>query len=161
VDYPIPDLLQMTGFANRPPGLPGSGNQDQDEDQDRASTCVILCHAPKKDFLVKFLRDPLPVESHLNLFLHDHLNAEIVTKTVESKQDAVDYITWTFLYRRLTQNANYYNIQVRRAAWQSCYSLYAFISQAARPPVVPLARLRLMADPDRPPPCPLPHCRPR
>lgn len=69
-----------------------------------------MCHAPRKEYYKKFLFEPLPVESHLDHFLHDHLAAEIVTRTVQNKQDAVDYLTWTFYYRRLTQNPNYYNM---------------------------------------------------
>ncbi|CAM9119339.1 unnamed protein product [Ectocarpus fasciculatus] len=98
VDYSITDVMQMVGCACRP--LAGDDN----------GVCVILCHAPKKEYLKKLLNDPLPVESHLDHVIHDHLNAEIVTKTVENKQDAVDYLTWTFLYRRLTQNPHYYNL---------------------------------------------------
>ncbi|KAJ7515551.1 hypothetical protein O6H91_22G017500 [Diphasiastrum complanatum] len=97
-DYPITDLLQMMGRASRPL-------------VDSSGKCVILCHAPRKEYYKKFLYEPFPVESHLDHFLHDHLNAEVVVRTIENKQDAVDYLTWTFMYRRLTQNPNYYNLQ--------------------------------------------------
>lgn len=49
-----------------------------------------MCQSSKKDFFKKFLYEPLPVESHLDHCLHDHFNAEIVTKTIENKQDAID-----------------------------------------------------------------------
>ncbi|XP_037076641.1 LOW QUALITY PROTEIN: putative U5 small nuclear ribonucleoprotein 200 kDa helicase, partial [Pollicipes pollicipes] len=97
-DYPITDVLQAVGRANR--------TRD-----DHDSKCVLLCQSSRKDFYKKFLYEPIPVESHLDHTLHDHFNAEIVTKTIENKQDAVDYLTWTFLYRRMAQNPNYYNLQ--------------------------------------------------
>jgi len=97
-DYPVTDILQMVGRANRPT-------------EDTDAKCVLLCQTAKKDFFKKFLYEPLPIESHLDHCLHDHFNAEIVTKTIENKQDAVDYLTWTFIYRRMTQNPNYYNLQ--------------------------------------------------
>lgn len=98
MNYSITDLMQMVGLANRPL-------------LDHSGKAIILCHSPKKDFIKRLINEPLPVESHLDHFLHDHLTAEIVTKTIENKQDAVDYLTWTFYYRRLTQNPNYYNLQ--------------------------------------------------
>ena len=60
---------------------------------------VILCHTPKKEYYKKFLNEPVPVESHLDHFLHDHMSAEVVTKVVENKQEAVDYLTWSLYYR--------------------------------------------------------------
>ncbi|KAI3888520.1 hypothetical protein MKX03_008711 [Papaver bracteatum] len=97
-DYPVADLLQMMGHANRPL-------------LDNSGKCMILCHAPRKEYYKKFLYEALPVESHLQHYLHDNLNAEVVTGVINNKQEAVDYITWTFMYRRLSQNPNYYNLQ--------------------------------------------------
>lgn len=86
-DYPVTDSLQMMGHASRPL-------------VDNSGKCVILCHAPRKEYYKKFLYEAFPVESHLHHFLHDNLNAEIVAGIIENKQDAVDYLTWTFMYRR-------------------------------------------------------------
>nr|XP_009758634.1 PREDICTED: U5 small nuclear ribonucleoprotein 200 kDa helicase-like [Nicotiana sylvestris] len=97
-DYPVSDLLQMMGHASRPL-------------VDSSGKCVILCHAPRKDYYKKFLYEAFPVESHLQHYLHDNFNAEVVVGVIQNKQDAVDYLTWTYMYRRLTQNPNYYNLQ--------------------------------------------------
>ncbi|XP_069462625.1 activating signal cointegrator 1 complex subunit 3 [Ambystoma mexicanum] len=97
VDYPITDVLQMMGRAGRP----------QFDDQGKA---VILVHDIKKDFYKKFLYEPFPVESSLLEVLADHLNAEIAAGTISSKQDAMDYITWTYFFRRLVMNPSYYNL---------------------------------------------------
>ncbi|KAL7671633.1 hypothetical protein ACOME3_006524 [Neoechinorhynchus agilis] len=94
-DYPMCDILEMCGRATH--------------------DALVLTERSKAEYLQKFLYDPLPIESHLTSAaatqgIHDHFNAEIVAHTIESKQDAVDYLTWTLMYRRMTQNPNYYNL---------------------------------------------------
>jgi activating signal cointegrator complex subunit 3 len=98
VDYPITDVLQMMGRAGRP-------------QYDDHGVAMILVHDIKKDFYKKFLYDPFPVESNLLAVLADHLNAEIVGGTISSKQDAMDYITWTYFFRRLIMNPSYYQLE--------------------------------------------------
>lgn len=98
VDYAIADVLQMMGRACRPA-------------VDTSSRCVLMCQQTRKDFFKKFLNEALPVESSLPNYMHDHFNAEIVAKTIENKQDAVDWCTWTWFYRRLMQNPGFYNLQ--------------------------------------------------
>ena len=98
IDLPITHILHMIGRANSPY-------------MQNVSKAIILCQNSKKKYLQKFLSEPLVVESRLLHSLNDHMNAEIVTKNIENKQDAVDYITWTFLYRRLTLNPNFYGLQ--------------------------------------------------
>ena len=96
-DYPITDVLQMIGRAGRP------------QFDDRA-VAVVLVHEPKKDFYAKFLYQPFPVESSLADVLVNHVLAECVSGTVASRQDGVDYLTWTYLFRRLLQNPTYYGL---------------------------------------------------
>ncbi|KAF5342919.1 hypothetical protein D9757_014974 [Collybiopsis confluens] len=97
IDYPVMDVLQIIGRACRPR-------------EDERSRCVLMCQQPKKDFYKKFLAEGLPIESHLTAMLHDSYLAEIAVKTIENKQDAMDILTWTYFYRRMTQNPNYYNL---------------------------------------------------
>ncbi|CAF0793697.1 unnamed protein product [Didymodactylos carnosus] len=98
VDFPITDVLQMMGRAGRP----------QFDDQGKA---VIMVHDVKKNFYKKFLYEPFPVESSLLNVLSDHLNAEIVSGTISTKQEAMDYMTWTYFFRRLLVNPTYYNLE--------------------------------------------------
>ena len=97
-DYSLADVQQMLGRAN---SSEGSG----------PCTALVMCQTSRKAQLLKFLQEPLPAESYLDHFLHDHLCAETNVKMIENKQDAVDYVTWTLYYRRLSQNPNYYNLQ--------------------------------------------------
>ena len=98
VDFPITDVLQMMGRAGRP----------QYDDDGKA---VVLVEESKKNFYLNFLHSPFPVESSLATQLHNHVNAEVVGGTVRSRHDAVQYVTWTFLYRRLLLNPSYYGVE--------------------------------------------------
>jgi activating signal cointegrator complex subunit 3 len=97
VDMPITDVLQMMGRAGRPQ----FGNE---------GIACVLVHDVKKNFYKKFLYDPFPVESSLLAVLPDHINAEIVAGTVQTKQGILDYLTWTYFFRRLLKNPSYYKM---------------------------------------------------
>ena len=97
IDYPISDVLQMFGRATRPK-------------EDKTSKGVLMVTAVKRDYYKKFLNEALPMESHLQLYLHDAFVTEISTKTISSTQDAVDWTTYSYFYRRLLANPSYYGL---------------------------------------------------
>jgi replicative superfamily II helicase len=43
--------------------------------------------------------------------LENHFNAEIVAGTIKSRQEAMKYLEYTYLYRRLQQNPAYYELK--------------------------------------------------
>jgi len=88
----------MIGRAGRP-GFDDSG-----------IACVMVSDE-KKNFYKKFLYEPFPVESSLANHLTDHLNAEIAAGTLSTKKHCIDYLTWTYFFRRLTKNSTYYNLE--------------------------------------------------
>lgn len=98
VDYPLTDVLQMMGRAGRP-------------QFDTSAVACVFVHDVKKSFYKRFLHQSFPLESSLHKVLSDHLNAEIANGSVKSRQDAVEFLSWTFLFRRLQHNPGYYGLE--------------------------------------------------
>jgi len=97
VDYPLSEILKMFGKASRP-------------GEDRFGKAILMTPAVKKDYYRKFLNEALPIESHLPAYLHDAFVTEISTTTIASTQDAVDWSTYTYFYRRLLANPSFYSL---------------------------------------------------
>jgi len=95
VDYPVTDVLQMMGRAGRP-------------QFDKSGVACVMVAESKKNFYKKFLYEPFPVESCLNLRMADNINAEVAIGTIGSVADCIDYLSCTFHARRVKVNPSYY-----------------------------------------------------
>ncbi|KAG8425450.1 activating signal cointegrator 1 complex subunit 3 [Metarhizium acridum] len=98
-DMDLTDVLQMLGRAGRP-------------QFDNSGVARIFTQDSKKDFYKHFLHTGFPVESSLHTVLDNHLCAEVSAETIITKQDALDYLTWTFFFRRLHKNPSYYGLEL-------------------------------------------------
>lgn len=98
-DMDLTDVLQMLGRAGRP-------------QFDTHGIARILTQSSKKAFYKNFLHTGFPVESSLHKVLDNHIGAEISAETIVSKQDALDYLTWTFFFRRVHKNPSYYGLDL-------------------------------------------------
>jgi activating signal cointegrator complex subunit 3 len=97
LDYPVTDVLQMMGRAGRP------------QFDDTGIVCIYALQE-KVPFLKTFLFQPFPVESSLAGQLPDHINAEISAGTLTTRASCINYLTWTYYFRRLTRNPAYYGL---------------------------------------------------
>lgn len=98
-DMDLTDVLQMLGRAGRP-------------QFDNSGVARIFTKEASKDFYKHFLHTGFPVESSLHTVLDNHLCAEVSAETILTKQDALDYLTWTFFFRRLHKNPSYYGLEI-------------------------------------------------
>lgn len=97
IDYPINELLEMVGCS-----------QNGFDSVDRA---LILTNSTSRDYYRKFLNESLPVESFLNVFLQDAFVNEISTGLIKSRQDCIDWLTYSYFYRRVQANPSFYGVK--------------------------------------------------
>ncbi|KAK6456949.1 DNA-directed DNA polymerase [Scheffersomyces xylosifermentans] len=107
-DMDLTDILQMMGRAGRPAF-------------DTSGIAIVYTKESKKMFYKHFLNVGFPVESSLHKVLDNHIGAEISAGTIKSRQEAMDFLTWTFLYRRAHNNPTYYGIEDMSTAGVSKY----------------------------------------
>ncbi|KAI0164808.1 Sec63 Brl domain-containing protein [Xylariaceae sp. FL1272] len=97
IDYQLSEILQMFGKALRP-------------SKDGRSRGVLMTSAVKREYFKKFLNEALPVESHVHNYVHDAFVTEISTKMIGSTEEAFQWVTFTYFYRRLLANPSYYSL---------------------------------------------------
>lgn len=99
------ELLQMTGRAGRP----------QFDDH---GVAVILC--PEKDAtrFQRLMNGEKVLESWLHKSLPEHVNSEVVLRTIHDKGLAVQWLKSTFFYIRCTKNRQHYGLSVTSTADQ-------------------------------------------
>ncbi|SCU87351.1 LAFA_0E06216g1_1 [Lachancea sp. 'fantastica'] len=71
----------------------------------------IMTSISKKEYYKKFLSEPLPVESFMYYYLPDAISREISAGVIETKQDCIDWLTFTLLYRRIHGNPSFYGVK--------------------------------------------------
>lgn len=91
-DYRVDEMGEMIGCTNML----------------TSSQCILLVAKNKVGFYSRFAADAMPVESSLNLSLADYMTNEIASRNFKSKQDIVDWLTFTYFYRRLQHNPGFY-----------------------------------------------------
>ncbi|GAB6030549.1 activating signal cointegrator 1 complex subunit [Chamberlinius hualienensis] len=94
------DLLetqQMFGRAGRP-------------QYDTLGEAILITNQINIPYYLSMMCWKVPIQSHFIESLADHLNAEIVLKTVTKISEGVDWLKLTFLYVRMCNQPDYYKV---------------------------------------------------
>lgn len=91
------DMLQMLGRAGRPR-------------YDNYGEGIIITNQEDIQYYLAVLNQQLPIESQMISSIVDRLNAEVVSKSVTTRKQAVDWLRYTYLYVRMQISPHIYNI---------------------------------------------------
>lgn len=107
-NFSVPDLTLATGLLNQidPQSLTPSGMVLE---RPSRPMLVYLKEWQKEEFSHRLLNAQV-VESSLGLNFIEALNTQVASEAVGTKEQVIYWLTWTFFYRRLTANPNYYNL---------------------------------------------------
>lgn len=97
VDYLINDMLEMVGCCK--------------DNVNNEGSVLVFATNHKVEFYKKFLCEGLPIESGINNWIFDCFMYEISTRTFKTRQDCIDWITYTYFYRRLQINPSFYDVK--------------------------------------------------
>ncbi|CAG8370036.1 unnamed protein product [Penicillium salamii] len=91
------DVLQMLGRAGRP-------------QYDTFGEGIIITSQAEIQYYLSLLNQQLPIESQLMSKLADNLNAEIVLGNVRTRDDGVEWLSYTYLYVRMLRSPGLYSV---------------------------------------------------
>jgi activating signal cointegrator complex subunit 3 len=97
VDISVLDILQIFGRAGRP-------------QYDTTGHAILITPHKTLSLYLGLLGHQAPIESNFIKSLADHLNAEIVNGTITNIKEAASWLSYTFLFVRMTQNPIAYGI---------------------------------------------------
>ena len=104
-EYSSADILQMIGRAGRP-------------QFDTSAVAVIMTQNSTKSLYNNLLSGIKVIESNIHHNLTEHLNSEIVLKTLTHVRIATQWMTSLFLYVRITQNPTRYGLPAKVTSFQ-------------------------------------------
>ncbi|CAL4069160.1 unnamed protein product, partial [Meganyctiphanes norvegica] len=129
VDLGILDVLQIFGRAGRP-------------QFDRHGSGTILTTYDKLTHYLSLLTNQYPIESSFINHLADNLNAEVSLGTVTNLDEAVEWLSYTYLYVRTRKNPQVYGLLYKDA--QNDPSLINFRRELAQKAARALDKARMI-----------------
>ena len=91
------DLIQMIGRAGRP-------------QYDTYGEAIIITQHSELQYYLSLLNQQLPIESQFMSKMADNLNAEIVLGTIRNRDEAVQWLAYTYLYVRMLRSPGLYRV---------------------------------------------------